>query len=247
MSDRKKGLVESRLRLNLQKLNLTDFSEYRLLLDSVQTSPAEIQNFINLLTTNKTDFFREPQHFNYIIQDLIPRWIHRKKPVSIWSCASSTGEEPYTLSMVIEQNTPPDFAFHILATDIDTKVLKKAKNGVYPQEKLKEIPERYQEKSISIGTKSAEGFLKLRKSTYKKINFQHHNLIATPALAEEKFDLIVCRNVMIYFKSETIEALMTKLHGSLKKNGILFIGHAESIAGNEHLFKSIQPAIYQKV
>ena len=195
LSAKKLDLVQSRLRSHIQKRGMKSFAEYRNLLQKAQPNDPEMQNFINLLTTNKTDFFREPQHFDYLTQVLIPAWVEDgRKEINVWCCASSTGEEPYTLAMVLNHYLPKDISYKILATDVEI---------------------------------------------YNKVSFQRHNLIEKTG-PNKQFDLIFCRNVLIYFEPSTIRTLMGKLHHFVKQDGMLFIGHSESIQGSGSLFKTIK-------
>jgi chemotaxis protein methyltransferase CheR len=247
LTEKKRDLLLARLRSHIEKNKIGSFADYRALLENVEPNHPELQRFVNLMTTNKTDFFREPKHFNFIINDLIPYFSENQKTdITIWSCASSTGEEPYTLSMVFSEHLPQGFQFKILATDIDTQVLSKAQNGVYPISKLSEIPEEYQGHNLNIGHEKVAGWFKISDSIHKKITFQQHNLIENSSLSDEKFDIIFCRNVLIYFTPETIRALMLKLHRTLKRDGLLFIGHSESIQSSGDLFTTVSPAIFRK-
>lgn len=248
LGEKKKDLIVARLRSYLQKKGIGSFAEYRKLLEKQTNDHSEKQIFVNLLTTNKTDFFREPQHFSYLEEAVIPEWIASQNiNPQIWCCASSTGEEPYTLSMVLNRHLPEGFDYKIMATDVDTAVLEKAQNGVYSQAKLHEIPETYQKVCLQEGKKKATGWFRIQDQIHQKIVFKRHNLIEPTHIGNEVFDVIFCRNVLIYFKQATIRNLMIKLHRSLKKDGLLFIGHSESIQGSGDLFKTIKPSIFRKI
>lgn len=248
LSDKKKDLVFSRIRSYLRKKNIRTFSEYRQLLQTCENNSPEIQNFINLMTTNKTEFFREVKHFDFLIKELIPFWISNgKKEIKIWVCATSTGEEPYTLSMILDHYLPANMSFSVLATDIDTQVLSFAKNGVYPLGKLNEIPPLFQSKYLTLGQGKVEGWFRVKNSIHSKIQFKQHNLVTPAYPGDQLFDLILCRNVLIYFSPQNVRELMHKLHKSLKADGTLFIGHSESLHGTNNIFKSIRPAVYKKV
>jgi|JI10StandDraft_1071094.scaffolds.fasta_scaffold215341_1 chemotaxis protein methyltransferase CheR len=245
ITEKKKELVRSRVQSFIRKSEIESVDELKRELQN--SNPTVIQKFVNLMTTNKTDFFRESKHFDYLIYELIPRWKKEKKTeIKIWCSASSTGEEPYTIAMVLQKYLPKNTSFTILATDIDTQVLRKAQNGVYPISKSLEIPEEYQP-FISIGKKNAIGWFKIEDEIHSRITFKQHNLIESTYPREEIFDVIFCRNVLIYFERKTITKLMEKFHFSLSPNGYLFIGHSESIPGTQHLFATIQPAVFRKV
>lgn len=245
LTEKKKDLVRSRVQsfLRKSKINSVDLLKAEL----KNSNPAVTQQFVNLLTTNKTDFFRESKHFDFLIYNLIPQWTKdRKTEIKIWCSASSTGEEPYTIAMVLHNHLPKSISFKILATDIDTQVLKKAQNGVYSVSKILEIPQEYQDHLIE-GKKKANGWFKVSDDLHSKIVFKQHNLIEGTYPGDEVFDVVFCRNVLIYFERQTINKLMKKLHLSLKPSGHLFIGHSESIPGTQHFFESIQPAVFRKI
>lgn len=245
LTEKKKELVKSRVLSFLRKSNIQTTKQLRD--ELVVNNPMVVQQFVNLLTTNKTDFFREPKHFDFLIQKIIPFWEkNNKKEVNVWCSASSTGEEPYTIAMVLARHLPKATSYKILATDIDTQVLSKAKNGVYPTSKLAEIPSEYHSYLI-LGQKKALGWFKASDEIHSRISFHQHNLVDKTYPGDGMFDIIFCRNVLIYFERKTINNLMKKLHLSLKFDGHFFIGHSESIAGNQHLFESVQPSVFRKV
>lgn len=245
LTEKKLELVRSRVQSFLRKSPLKSVDELKTEIEN--NNPIVIQQFINLLTTNKTDFFREPKHFNFIIQELIPLWKKiGKTEVNLWCAASSTGEEPYTIAMVLHHHLPKNIKFKILATDIDTNVLKKAQNGVYPISKILEIPDEYQA-YIVRGTEKANGWFKIRDQIHSYITYKQHNLIDKDYPSDEIFDVIFCRNVLIYFERKTISQLMEKFHKSIQSDGFFFIGHSESIQGNQQLFETLRPAIFKKV
>lgn len=245
LTEKKRELVKSRVQSFLRKSTVKSVEELKQKLEL--SDPSIVQQFVNLLTTNKTDFFREPKHFDFLIEQLIPFWEQsQKKQIKIWCAASSTGEEPYTLAMVLQKHLPKNSTFKILATDIDTQVLEKARNGVYPNSKLIEIPDEYRS-YLTLGTKRAEGWFKANNEIHSKITFKQHNLIEKTYPGKEIFDVIFCRNVLIYFERKTINTLMEKLHLSLKPDGHLFIGHSESISGTQHIFEALQPSVFRKV
>lgn len=248
LKETKKSLVTSRLRAHVFKLGFKSFSEYRNFLETLSSEDPEFQNFINLLTTNKTDFFREPKHFEYLIDKYIPEFLDQgKTDLKIWCCATSTGEEPYTLSMILNDVLKDKANFSILATDIDTKVLSAAENGVYSIAKLHEIPDKYHKKSILLGSQSVGDWFKVKDSIKEPIHFSQFNLITDDMPDANKFDIIFCRNVLIYFSAETIKKIMIKLHRHLKKDGLLFISHTENIPQSMDIFKSLKSSIYIKL
>lgn len=243
----KQELLKSRLRVRLPEHGLKDFREYRSYLESLPKNHPEWQEFINLLTTNKTDFFREPEHFNFVTETFVPEWLQKgERVLRVWSAAASTGEEAYTLSVVLNKLLPKDIQIKILATDIDTKVLATASNAVYPAHRINEIPPMYQREMLQVGQGSAAGWFRMRKEIKAPITFVHHNLLDPRCPWEEPFDLILCRNVMIYFSPETISVLIKKFFDATKFGGYLLIGHSESIQTANPGWKQLLPSVYRK-
>jgi chemotaxis protein methyltransferase CheR len=246
ITERKRDLLIKRLKSHLLKNNFNSFSEYRAFLEKGSAPDFQIQEFVNVLTTNKTGFFREPQHFQYLKEILIPAWIDQnKKIIRVWSAASSTGEEPYSTAMVLRRFLPPEIKLQLIASDIDSKVLKTAQNGVYPQDKLPNIPFEDQALYTIRGRKQAEGWFKIKEDVRSIISFQRHNLNDPSLIQDETFDLIFCRNVMMYFDVKTRQTLVKKLYASLKPGGVLFVGHSEKIA-TTNLFARLRTAVYQR-
>jgi chemotaxis protein methyltransferase CheR len=247
MSEKKRDLVVTRIKSYLRKGNYSCYSDYRKALEKAPIESKEVQTFINLLTTNKTNFFREPDHFNFLsrlVSDVNP---NRTTDYRVWCCASSTGEEVYTIAMILKRYLPSTVDFQILATDIDTSVLGKAQNGVYANECLREIPNDFQNQFIKKGHGEAAGWFKVNDSIHQKIHFQQHNLNSNEVPEINLFDIVFCRNVLIYFAPDTIKNLTIKLNKALKPGGYLFIGHSEAIRDTNKLFKQVEPSIYTKI
>lgn len=243
----KKLLVQSRLAPFILKQGFEDFENFKSWLLQPDRTELDFQNFVNLLTTNKTDFFREPEHFKYLVESLIPRFIQNKKRhLKIWSAACSSGEEPYTLAMVLRHHLPRHIDFSIEATDIDTKVIEMARNGVYPLSKLSEIPLNYQAQSIIKGHGEVSKWFKIRDQLSEKIHFNRHNLIQLNPNYISQFDIIFCRNVLIYFTRDTISHVVSILSKCINDSGVLFIGHTETLNGLNLDLQSVGFSIYQK-
>jgi chemotaxis protein methyltransferase CheR len=249
----KKELVRTRLSKRMRALKFHDFKTYFQYVMN-DASGEEIVFLLDALATNLTSFFREPQHFQYMAKELLPRWEQQcraknSRRLRIWSAACSSGEEPYTIAMVALDKSPY-FAqggdFKILATDLSTKVLNIAQNGTYGPERTKDIPQAYLQK-FWHKTDSAKGekMYHINDDVKKIIAFRRFNLM-DPLPFKGPLDLIFCRNVMIYFDKETIARLVEKYYSVLGKGGILFIGHSESLSGFKHPFKYVGPCIYQK-
>lgn len=243
----KHELVKARLRSRLTETGHKTYKDYRKFLEGLPKEHSEWQEFINLLTTNKTDFFREAKHFKFLVEKLLPEWLKgSEKTLKVWSAASSTGEEPYTLAMVLDRYLPKDRDFKILATDIDTEVLRTARNSVYSIAKKPEIPVEYHQSCLDIGKSKAQGWFRMKSHLRDKIVFKQHNLIEASSPGENVFDLILCRNVLIYFNRDAIEFVSRKMFQSTKPDGHLFIGHSESLQSIEHNWKAVGPSVFRK-
>jgi chemotaxis protein methyltransferase CheR len=236
----KKPLLHSRLTKMLRKRNIPTFSDYYEILKQ-DKADHELTLLINLISTNVTYFFREEKHFEFISNHFNGSF--SDTTLDVWCCAASTGEEPYSLAIQLEES---GFEYKLLGTDISTEVLHKASRGIYTLEKLDNIDIGLKRKYFKKGKGKAEGYAKVSTELRKKITFAHLNLIEefkqTPS-----FDLISCRNVMIYFDVETKTRLIEKLTNCLKPGGFLFVGHSESLNNINHTLKYIQPAVYRKL
>lgn len=249
----KKELVKARLAKRLTKTGIDSFKDYYKYVTKTDKTGKELIHLIDSISTNKTDFFREQKHFDLLNTSILPSLISSKtkagiKKLRIWCAASSSGEEPYTLAMTVFNHLKPNNGWDvkILATDISTKILKKAIIGIYKKELLKDIP---------TGTISAHFSSVLYENTncYKAkdhlkdiITFRRFNLMTPEFPFKNPFDFIFCRNVMIYFDPETQSKLASKFYDCLPKDGHLFIGHSETLSRSNTSFKYVQPAVYRK-
>lgn len=231
LSESKKQLVSSRLSKRLRFLGLASFKEYCEALTSAQTA-AEMRNFIKALTTNVTSFFREPHHFEYLRAHLLPRLADRASkgaPVRIWSAGCSGGQEPYTIAMVVREVIPRvhDLDVKILATDIDGEMLERARRGVYKESETENIPQEMLDKNF-VNREGSDW--EVVGSTKKLITFRELNLFKEWPM-RRRFDVIFCRNVVIYFDVEDQISLWQRFASQLVSEGHLFIGHSERISG----------------
>lgn len=243
----KNEMVRTRLRPRLTLHGLSSFSEYRSLLESLPEAHPEWEVFVNLLTTNKTDFFREPKHFEFLAEKIIPDWLKEgEKTFKVWSAASSTGEEAYTLAMVLENSLPKNVDYKILATDVDSQVIRTVQNAVYPISRKPEIPPELHSSSIDLGRGECEGFFRIKRVLKQKVTGKCHNLIEASSPGEGVFDVIFCRNVFIYFDKPTIEFVAQKLMHATKPGGYMFIGHSESLQNIRHNWLPAGPSIFRK-
>lgn len=236
----KEGLVRSRVSKRLRERRIATFSAY---LDMVeQESGEELVKLIDLLTTNKTDFFREPAHFDYLLDHIVPDVVASGKPLRIWSAGCSSGEEPYTLSMLLRETLPARYDFKILATDISTQVVAAAKRGTYSAQQLSDVSPQRRQRFFTPGP---DGSGTVTPELRAPISFANLNLMAKWPMSGP-FDVIFCRNVMIYFDKPTVTKLVNRFHTLLSPGGHLFIGHSESLTAIEHKYRYVQPAVYAK-
>jgi len=248
LSDSKRQLVISRFSRRLRSLNIENFSAYYEYLVSPK-GVGEIQTFINSITTNKTDFFRENHHFEFIIDTFIPDVVSSKKPeVKIWSAGCSTGEEPYTIAMVFHKHLVEKHGINakILATDIDTEVLKFAKSGVYREQVVAPIDKDMMSKYFLRGKDKSEGFFKVKDVIKNMITFKQFNFISEEYPMRTTFDIIFCRNVIIYFNNETKKYVLNKLNSFLGQGGYFIIGHSEAMFDIVEGLSYMKNTIYRK-
>ncbi len=240
----KKDLVYSRLARRLRARQMDSFSAYIALLE--RGDPQEFEQFINALTTNMTSFFREGHHFPILSEYF--RSVPQTTPLTIWTCASSTGEEPYSIAMTVVEHfntfTPP---VRIVATDIDTKVLEKARTGVYSLDQLQAIAPRRCKRFFLKGSGKNVGFARIRPELQEMITFRRFNLLEQHWGIRQKFDVIFCRNVMIYFDRRTQQAILAKFAHCLKPEGLFFAGHSESFHQTTNLFTNIGKTVYKLI
>ncbi len=250
----KNTMLTGRLTKRLRALSLSSFSEYCDFLFSPEGQEEEMVHLINVVTTNKTDFFREPSHFSYLTQIAIPTLqnIHTfncRKSLKVWSAGCSTGEEPYTLAMVLAevQASQPDFRFDILATDISTRVLEIARRAVYPMGLIKPVSSQFRKKYLLKGINKKNPQVRIVPELRKRVRFGRLNFMDENFGLPEKVDIIFCRNVIIYFDKKMQEKLMVKFCRDLNPGGYLFLGHSESLHGYETPLMQVAPTIYRKL
>lgn len=238
----KEELVTARLAPKLRKLGLPNFAAY---LSHVERDPSGLAllEMIDALTTNHTSFFREEQHFKFLTGPALEGIKSAATPV-IWSAACSSGEEPYSILMWLNEYAGAVGArFRVLATDISTKVLAAAQRGEYPAERLSGIPKPFQMKYFSS---QGDGFV-VRPEVRARVEFRRLNLVEPMVSVTQKFPVIFCRNVMIYFDAKTQERLIAQLAERLLPGGYLFVGHSESLSSLNQPLKYIQPAVYRQM
>lgn len=242
LSDHKKPLVMGRLAPRMRHHKLEKYGDYFSLLTSSKQS-AELQIAIDLLTTNETYFFREPKHFDFL-RDHILKEHKIGQPMRIWCAASSTGEEPYSIAMTLAKALG-NGTWDIVASDISSRVLDRARTGHYSLERARHIPEKFLHKYCLKGVGEQDGTFMLNTELKRRVNFQYINLNNhLPQLGE--FDVIFIRNVMIYFNQETKQKVIERMIPFLRRGGYMMIGHSESLNGITDKLESIKPSIYRK-
>jgi len=240
LSDSKMDMVYSRLGRRLRITGLSSFREYLALLE--KNDAAEWEAFVNSLTTNLTSFFREPHHFP-ILADHI-RKIRHRQPIQLWCNAASTGEEPYTMAMtmvdVFGSYNPP---VHILATDLDTHVLKTAQSGIYSADRVDKLPQDILQRFF-VEAAGGTGHVQVRPELRKMITFRQLNLLDSNWPIRGPFDAVFCRNVMIYFDKATQQKVLRKLLPVMRSDALLFAGHSESFQHAADLFQIQGRTVY---
>lgn len=241
LSEAKVDMVYSRLARRLRARGLNSFQDYLALLNSGDA--AEWEAFVNALTTNLTAFFREAHHFD-ILKDFLRT--RRERPITIWSAASSTGEEPYSIAMtVLEALGDGGQGVQIMASDLDTQVLQKAREGIYPMERIARLDARRQQRFFLKGTGSREGLVKIRPELQGMIHFFQLNLLDSQWAVRGPLDAIFCRNVMIYFDKPTQYRILQRMKPLLKADGLLFLGHSEALYHAADLFRLRSQTVYE--
>ncbi|ACR11695.1 chemotaxis protein methyltransferase [Teredinibacter turnerae T7901] len=244
LSDHKKNMVYGRLARRLRALRLNSFDQYCALID--QENCSEHVEFINSITTNLTSFFREKHHFDFMAGQLLPQLMRKNlktKRLRVWSAGCSTGEEPYSIAMVLRSLASlSGWDVRILATDLDTNVVNKGKNGVYPVDRAENIPDEYRR---FLKTDKNHEWVRVKSSVCDLITFKQLNLLQDWPM-KGPFDIIFCRNVVIYFDAPTQKKLFDRYANILTDDGHLFIGHSENLHNVTNRFQALGRTIYKK-
>jgi chemotaxis protein methyltransferase CheR len=246
----KKSLLQGRLQKRLRTLQFSNFKDYVDYLFSLQGLQDEVPNMIDAVSTNKTDFFRELNHFDFLTNQGLRAYIEtsRKNKLSIWSAGCSSGEEPYSIAMTLKEFsiTRLNFDFDILATDISESVIQHAIVGIYNEDKVLMLPESIRHKYLLKGKNEYKNKVRITSELRNKITFKKFNLISNEYSSLRKFDIIFCRNVMIYFERDVQYRILRQFCRILNPGGFLFIGHSESITGFSLPLTQIKPTIFFK-
>ena len=253
MPPAKKVMLEARLRKRLRSLGMASYGEYCDYLFSPVGIENELVHMLDMVTTNKTDFFRESTHFDYLVKQALPELISThdagmRRPVMVWSAGCSTGEEPYTLGMVMNEfsESVNVCRYMILATDISTKVLDIAKSGIYTEDKIGPVPPAMKKKYILRSKDRKKGLVRIIPELRERIKFRRLNFMDGDFGMREPIDVIFCRNVIIYFDRDTQETLMNRFCKHMRLGGYLFLGHSETLFGMDVPLTQVAPTIYRK-
>ena len=251
LSAEKKTMLEGRLRQRLRDLNIETYRGYCEYLFGEEGQRKEKIRFIDVVTTNKTDFFREPRHFEYLTRKALPELAAQAggRQLLLWSAGCSSGEEPYTLAMVLSEyaEAHAGFRFRILATDISTRVLEKAELGVYRSEDVEPLPEAMRRKYVLRSRDRASERVRVAPELRKLVEFRRLNFMDDDYGLEQKADAIFCRNVIIYFDRPTQAKILRKLAHSLVTDGYLFVGHSETLHDMGLPLEALGPALYRRI
>ena len=245
LSDQKRALVIGRLSPRLRALELASFGNYY---EHVRTDPIELVRMIDSICTNETQFFREPKQFAFLENEVLPAWRSageagkRAKQIRVWSAACSTGEEPYSIAMSLATFLP-GWSIDILASDLSTKALDRATAGIWPIERATQIPPAYRKSFMLRGAGPQEGKMAARPELSSLIHFARVNLNHDPYPVSGRFDLVFCRNVLIYFDTPSKRRVIDRLLDRLDPHGLLFLGHSESLGYSDRV-RVAGPTVY---
>jgi len=243
-------MLQSRIQKRLRSLKIDDFPKYVDYLFSVEGQKHEIIHLLDVVTTNKTDFFREPVHFEFMEDTALPEFSNAGgRNMKIWSAGCSSGEEPYTIAMVLNEFIEGNsrFNYSILATDLSTDILQKAANAVYKMERVDTMPQFYLHKYFMKNKNTDKPLVKVKPNLRTKISYKRLNFMLPSYDVDKDFNLIFCRNVLIYFERDVQEMVINKLCKHLVLGGYFFLGHSESIINMDVPLKQIMPSVYQRI
>lgn len=251
LNDSKRALLVRRLSARLKALEVPDFKAYYR--ELCRRGPEETRALLDAITTHETSFFREPRQFEYLTREVFPRWSaaaergERPRRVRAWSAACSTGEEAYSLAVALLEAFPPaeGWRLEIFATDLSTRILELAREGVWPAEKTATIPTALLKRYFLRGRNAALGKVKAGRELRELLTFERFNLAADTYPPLGTFDLVLCRNVLIYFDAATRSRVVARLLDHLDPEGLLLLGHAENLAGLGHRARPVMPTVYR--
>jgi chemotaxis protein methyltransferase CheR len=253
MPETKRIMLESRLQKRLRRFGFDTFKAYVDFVFSGEGRESELINMIDAVTTNKTDFFREAEHFEYLVDKILPAAEARDgagivRPLVIWSAGCSTGEEPYTIAMVLEErrSLDPRFSYRVFASDLSTQVLDKAREAIYEASKADVVPLSFKKKYMLRSRAQDKGLVRLKPEIRSRVSFARINFMDDKYPVSESFDIVFCRNVIIYFERAIQEAILKKLCAHIRPGGWLILGHSETLTGMDMPLRGVAPTIYEK-
>jgi chemotaxis protein methyltransferase CheR len=251
MPPTKKTMVEGRLRKRAAANGFTTLTEYCRHLFDHDGMDAESIHLIDAVTTNKTEFFRESDHFRFLAEIAVPELLaqRRRREFKVWSAASSIGAEPYTLAMVLADLQPEldGFAFTVFATDISTRVLEIAVRGIYSEQMIAPVPMEMRRRYLLRSKDPAQGLVRIAPELRRQVQFGRLNLMDSSYPLDRDMDVIFCRNILIYFDKPTQQAVLERLCGHLRPSGYLFLGHSESLAGLGLPLKPAGTTVFRRI
>jgi chemotaxis protein methyltransferase CheR len=245
----KRSMLEARLNKKVKSLGMDNYKQFLDFIFSDAGKHGDLFHVIDLITTNKTDFFREPEHFKFLAGSYLSKWSQTegRRNMNIWSAGCSSGEEPYTIVMVMEEfrRRNPQFSYNLLGSDVSIRMIQNAFKGVYTSDRIAGLPMELK-RAYFLRSKTQPDLVRIKpeyrkKIIYKRINFMDDGY----GLLKHDYDIIFCRNVLIYFDKATQEGVIRKFISHLRPGGLLFLGHSESIMGMEIPLRQIQPTVYQ--
>ncbi len=251
MPPAKKIMLQSRLQKRLRELNMNNYKDYIEYVFSKEGKQMELIHMVDSITTNKTDFFREPAHFTFLNETALPE-LHKNlkgsRPVKVWSAGCSSGEEPYTLAMVFSEfarlNHP--FPFYIIGTDISSRILNSAHQAIYQESKVSMVPIEMKKRYMLRSKDRSKKTIRMNKEIRAKVSFSRMNFMDENYQIEENLDIVFCRNVLIYFDRQTQERVINKICSKIRTGGYFFLGHSESIATYNVPLVQVKPTVFIK-
>lgn len=253
MPDSKRIMLESRLQKRLRRFGFDSYKQYVDFVFSSEGRDSELINMIDAVTTNKTDFFREADHFDYLVGTILPEAEARfgagiAKPLAIWSAGCSTGEEPYTIAMILEERraADPRFSYRVFASDLSTQVLDKAREAVYEESKAAVVPLSFKKKFMLRSKDRDRSLVRMKPEIRSRVVFERINFMDDRYPIREAFDVVFCRNVIIYFERQVQESILRKLCSHIRPGGWLILGHSETLTGMDMPLRGVAPTIYER-
>jgi chemotaxis protein methyltransferase CheR len=253
MHERKKVMLEARLRKRLRALDMGSFKEYAEYVFSPEGFDHEVIHLLDVVTTNKTDFFREPKHYDALNERVIPELLKKKRPgepLNVWSAGCSSGEEPYTLAIVFseyERKNNLNLNFSIHGTDVSTHVLYKALDAVYKEHTIETVPKEIKKRYFLRSRDKDRRLVRVEKEIRDKVSFSRVNFMDPTYEVGKNFDIVFCRNVMIYFDRPTQTAVINRLCRHLREGGYMFMGHSETLMGIDAPLRQIVSTVYYRI